>query len=120
MQCSTALREMKNNPKYYSNLLEYVNKVQCASEFQISLDLKRTFPDDKRCMKPEFLQKLKNILLCYSIRNSTIGYCQGMNFIVGRLLLIVDNEVKITSFHLLYFRKKPFGYFFKSLSTFFH
>ena len=43
-------------------------------------------------MQEEFLQKLKNILICYSTRNTSIGYCQGMNFIVGRLLLIMDNE----------------------------
>ena len=43
-------------------------------------------------MEQSFLEKLKNILLCYSIRNTSIGYCQGMNFIVCRLLLIMDNE----------------------------
>ena len=43
-------------------------------------------------MEKEFLSKLKNILICYSIRNTSIGYCQGMNFIVCRLLLIMDNE----------------------------
>ena len=43
-------------------------------------------------MEEHFLNKLRNILVCYSIRNSSIGYCQGMNFIVGRLLRIIDNE----------------------------
>ncbi len=33
--------------------------------------------------------------MCYSIRNTSIGYCQGMNFIVGRLLLIIDNEEQV-------------------------
>ena len=33
--------------------------------------------------------------MCYSIRNTTVGYCQGMNFIVGRLLLIMDNEEQV-------------------------
>ena len=46
-------------------------------------------------MENNFLEKLKNILICYSIRNTTIGYCQGMNFIVGRLLLIMDNEEQV-------------------------
>ena len=64
----------------------------CPSGHQIELDLKRTFPTDKRCMKEEFLNKMKNILLCYSIRNITVGYCQGMNFIVARLLLIMEDE----------------------------
>ena len=56
------------------------------------MDLKRTFPDEKECMKENFLGKLKNILICYSTRNTSVGYCQGMNFIGGRLLLIMGNE----------------------------
>jgi len=42
---------------------------------------------------PETIRKLKNILLAYSRRNISIGYCQGFNFIVGRLLKIYTNEV---------------------------
>ncbi len=67
----------------------------CPSEHQIDLDLRRTFPNEKECMSESFLQKMKNILLCYSTRNSTIGYCQGMNFFVARLLLIMDDEEKV-------------------------
>ena len=59
------------------------------------MDIQRTFPDEKLCMENNFLVKLKNILICYSIRNTSIGYCQGMNFIVGRLLLIMDNEEQV-------------------------
>lgn len=44
-------------------------------------------------MQESFIDKLRNILTCYSIRNSTAGYCQGMNFIVGKILLVMDNEV---------------------------
>ena len=43
-------------------------------------------------MTEKFLDKLKNILICYSIRNTSVGYCQGMNFIGGRLLLIMGSE----------------------------
>ena len=43
-------------------------------------------------MTESFLEKLKNILVCYSIRNTSVGYCQGMNFIGGRLLLIMGSE----------------------------
>ncbi len=65
------------------------------NENQINLDIQRTFPDEKLCMEKSFLSKLKNILICYSIRNTSIGYCQGMNFIVCRLLLIMDNEEQV-------------------------
>ena len=43
-------------------------------------------------MTESFLEQLKNILVCYSIRNTSVGYCQGMNFIGGRLLLIMGSE----------------------------
>ena len=56
------------------------------------MDLKRTFPEEDINKNEKFLEKLKNILVCYSIRNSTVGYCQGMNFIGGTLLLIMENE----------------------------
>jgi hypothetical protein len=38
------------------------------------------------------LKKLKNVLLAFSRRNISIGYVQGFNFIVGRLLKVLDNE----------------------------
>ena len=46
-------------------------------------------------MDENFLQKLKNILLSYSTRNITVGYCQGMNFLVARLLLLIEDEEQV-------------------------
>ena len=45
------------------------------------------FKDEK------IINKLKNILLAYSRRNISVGYSQGFNFIVGKILKIIDNEV---------------------------
>ena len=70
---------MENHPDYYHKLLQYSKLIPCPSENQIKLDLRRTFPEEKDCMNDKFLEKLKNILVCYSIRNTTVGYCQGMN-----------------------------------------
>ena len=89
---SGAAREIKNNKGYYNKLLQYSKIVPCPSENQIKLDLRRTFPEEKECMTETFIERLKNILICYSIRNTSVGYCQGMNFICGRLLLIMGNE----------------------------
>ena len=33
---------------------------------------------------------MKNILIAFSMRNLTIGYCQGFNYIVGKLLLMLN------------------------------
>ena len=92
---SGAKREMDNNRNYYKILLENTKNIPSPSENQIELDLKRTFPNEEKCMNEHFLQRMKNILLCYSTRNTTVGYCQGMNFLVARLLLIMDDEEKV-------------------------
>ena len=104
---SGAKREMDNNRNYYKILLENTKSIPSPSENQIELDLKRTFPNEEICNTQTFLNKLKNILLCYSIRNSSVGYCQGMNFIVGRLLILMEDEEKF------------FGYLFKLWNFFY-
>ena len=45
------MREMYNNGNYYQQLLKYSSEVKCPSIFQIDLDLKRTFPEEKRVME---------------------------------------------------------------------
>lgn len=76
-------------------MLNYSKKILVPCANQIELDLKRTFPDDAKCMEEAFLSKLRNVLTCFSIRNSSIGYCQGMNFIAGKLLRVIDNEEQV-------------------------
>ena len=83
---------MFNNGNYYQQLLKYSLEVKCPSIIQIDLDLRRTFPEEERVMNENFQRSLRNVLVCYSTRNSSIGYCQGMNFVVSRLLLILGNE----------------------------
>ena len=94
MNSSGAKREMENNKDYYYNLLNnYTDYIPSGYENQIIPDLKRTFPAEKFFQDENNLQKMYRILLAYSRRNSSIGYCQGFNFIVGRLLEILNNEV---------------------------
>ena len=40
----------------------------------------------------ELIVPLRNVLCTYTKRNPTVGYCQGMNFIVGRLLRFMKEE----------------------------
>ena len=91
--CSGAKKELEQNKNYYKNLLELSKKIPCLYESQILKDIPRTKPDLLK-KNPSFKENMLNILVCYSIRNNTIGYCQGFNFIVIRLLEVLQNEVK--------------------------
>ena len=56
------------------------------------MDLGRTFPGEDFYRRPEIIDSLRRICLAYAVRNPEIGYCQGFNFIVGRLLKIMTEE----------------------------
>ncbi len=84
---------MKNNKDYYYNLMILCENTPLLHEAQIKADLKRTFPDDKSFNNEEIFIKMKRILNAYSVRNRSIGYCQGFNFIVARLIQVIEDEV---------------------------
>ncbi len=90
---SGAKKEMEQNKNYYKNLLELSKNIPCYHENQILKDIPRTRPELLK-NNPSFKEKMRNILVCYSIRNNSIGYCQGFNNIVFRLLEVLQNEVK--------------------------
>ncbi len=91
------------NPNYYNNLLNnYPENIPSPFEAQIYLDLGRTYPNDSFFTEKENIKKLKNILIAVSRRETTIGYCQGFNFIVGKILKICGNEVIIFLFILIF------------------
>ncbi len=93
---SGAKREMLNFPNYYHNILNnYPEYIPSIFEQAIEKDLFRTFPEEKFFQKKENIDKLRNVLLAFSRRNSSIGYNQGFNFIVGRILEVVEDEVSI-------------------------
>lgn len=59
---------------------------------QIDLDLKRTFADDDFINNQEHVNKTMNILLAYAKRNTAVGYCQGMNYLAGMIIRVVEDE----------------------------
>ena len=82
------------NKNYYSDLINnYPESIASPYENQINLDLDRTFPMDPFFQDQKNISKLKNVLLAFSRRQSTIGYCQGFNFIVGKILKVCEDEV---------------------------
>ena len=85
---------MQNFPDYYNNILNnYPEYIPSLFEQTIDKDLTRTFPDEKFFQEKENLNKLRNILVVFSRRNSSIGYTQGFNLIAGRILEIMQDEV---------------------------
>ena len=61
---------------------------------EIDDDIGRTLPGRELFAGPESegQRALKQILQAYSVFNSTVGYCQGMNFIAGYLFLNIGNK----------------------------
>ena len=56
---------------------------------QIAMDINRTLTDNVFFRDGPGVTKLNEVLIAYSRRNPSIGYCQGMNLIAGSLLLIM-------------------------------
>ncbi|XP_064349002.1 growth hormone-regulated TBC protein 1 isoform X1 [Camelus dromedarius] len=100
MGVSGAQAQMDQNPGYYQRLLE--GERDDRLEEAIRTDMNRTFPDNVKFRKgadPCLQRTLYNVLLAYGHHNRDVGYCQGMNFVAGYLILMTDSEEE--SFWLL-------------------
>jgi len=92
---------------YYASLIEKLPNLEDDSteddgsiEKQIKIDLLRTMPthSEFQNLNKDKIPILHRILRAYLLHNPTINYSQGMNFMVGFSLLVLDEE---TSFWLL-------------------
>ncbi|XP_070327466.1 growth hormone-regulated TBC protein 1 isoform X6 [Odocoileus virginianus] len=93
MGVSGAQAQMDRNPGYYQRLLQ--GERSASLEEAIRTDMSRTFPDNVRFRKdaePCLQGPLYNVLLAYGCHNHGVGYCQGMNFIAGYLILVTKSE----------------------------
>ena len=66
---------------------EILKKSTSPFEKQIQRDLTRTFPNHPYFMQEAGRQSLFNVAKAYSIFDQEVGYCQGLAFIIGCLLL---------------------------------
>jgi hypothetical protein len=89
---ASAMMNLPENKGYYRRLKATKMQYPNPSFNQIELDLRRTFTELKVGGKSSerLIGKLRNVLTTYCKRNPTIGYCQGMNFVVGRLLKVIQ------------------------------
>jgi len=63
----------------------------------IEVDVRRTFPKDEDFTE-ERRRLASSVLNAYAIWDSVVGYCQGMNYLVGLLALLTDVESDVFSF----------------------
>ncbi|XP_059145840.1 growth hormone-regulated TBC protein 1-like isoform X2 [Physella acuta] len=96
MQISLAAKRMSEDPQRYATLRSQMTDPSVSDT--IVLDLHRTFPENvyfSELTDPGSLRRpLQNVLEAISLSIPHIGYCQGMNFIAGLLLLVVKTEEK--------------------------
>jgi len=80
------------HPNLYQDLLKD-NSFQCWDEI-IMNDLNRTYPDNIYFIpSPDGkLHSLDNVLRASARHNTSVGYCQGLNYVAGLLLLATKDE----------------------------
>ncbi|KAJ3321539.1 ecotropic viral integration site [Boothiomyces sp. JEL0866] len=87
----------KANLQYATPLYKKLLKMTSPCEREILLDVHRTFPDHEMFKEKDGdgQKALFRILKAYSIYDNSLGFCQGMPFCVGPLLMqnIPEEEV---------------------------
>ena len=84
------------NPDIYTHLIKesMTRKEKDPNHMKvvqkISLDVSRTFPNDPSFTQ-EKQQDLQNVLEAFALLVPKTGYCQGMSFLAGKILLITNN-----------------------------
>uniref|UniRef100_A0A0G4IEI6 Rab-GAP TBC domain-containing protein n=1 Tax=Chromera velia CCMP2878 TaxID=1169474 RepID=A0A0G4IEI6_9ALVE len=82
---AAALLKDKQEEGVYESLCNEVNKYSSL----IEIDIPRTFPEHKS-FDSSCQQMLYRILNAYANYDPNTGYCQGMNFVAGMLLIVSD------------------------------
>ena len=67
--------------------------VKCPHMELIDLDISRTFQSIPEWRRRKFDISTRRVLAAYALRNPSIGYCQGLSYIVGLLVTIVNEEI---------------------------
>lgn len=89
MSGGLALASKKENSGTYTTLSQ--KKGPC--EQQIAVDLDRSFPEHPMFAKGgKGIPMMERVLTAYSNYDPEVGYCQGMNFLAGFLLMHIGEE----------------------------
>ncbi|KAI9311651.1 rab-GTPase-TBC domain-containing protein [Dichotomocladium elegans] len=79
------------NPSLEEKYLKLINE-DSVYEKAITRDLPRTFPNHAYFQSKEGQEALFNVVKAYSLYDPDVGYCQGISFIAGPLLLNMPEE----------------------------
>ncbi|KAG6848421.1 hypothetical protein H0H93_000311, partial [Arthromyces matolae] len=91
LECSGAL-DMRE-PGVFRDLLEEIDAEGASVVLEIEKDVGRTMPLNVFFAGDGVgVDKLRRVLIAYSRRNPSVGYCQGMNLITSTLLLVHADE----------------------------
>ena len=77
-------------PAYYERLAIAKPTPEVLSE--IDKDIDRTFPGHAAFETVKGQESLRRLLSAFSLHNPEVGYCQGLNFLAGFLLLLMGEE----------------------------
>eukprot|EP01065_Artemidia_motanka_P038988 TRINITY_DN47828_c0_g1_i1.p1 TRINITY_DN47828_c0_g1~~TRINITY_DN47828_c0_g1_i1.p1 ORF type:complete len:706 (+),score=172.32 TRINITY_DN47828_c0_g1_i1:53-2170(+) len=92
-QCgATAARAVSAETERYASVIDEAQRECAHAAEQIERDLLRTFPGCHRFAEgARMVEALRRVLLAHAAGSIT-GYCQGLNFIAGALLLTVPEQ----------------------------
>jgi len=87
----------------YNTPYELLLKQLTSQQHAILIDLGRTFPSHPYFSSPLGPGQLAlfNLLKAYSLLDHEVGYCQGLSFVAGVLLLHVSPILSFTLFYLM-------------------
>ncbi|CAH0491165.1 unnamed protein product [Peronospora farinosa] len=86
-------KQANAGPNYYIDLAKQAETIETEASRQIELDIDRTFGHSQTTICSDSGRtQLRRILRAYSLRNPSVGYCQGLNFIVAFLMLMANEE----------------------------
>lgn len=88
MSVSGSQRSMDQSPTLYSDLLR--SQYQAEIVETIKIDIPRTFPEN--IYFEIHKNELFNVLVAFAHQNSAVGYCQGLNYIGGLILIVTKDE----------------------------
>lgn len=100
---------------YYTTLVTRINEIPRSVAIEIEKDVDRTFPEHEYFGMEIGIDCLRRVLLAFALHSKEIGYCQSLNFIVGMMLLFMEEEDAFWLLVTIIERLLPPDYYTKSM-----